>query len=174
MFEDLIEELQEPARELVAAAGAAGLLPRVTSTRRSSSLQTQLYRRFQQGRSRFPAAPPGSSAHEFGYAFDMLVTPFEALSDVGYTWQQWGGVWGSQRDPIHFEYPGFVAPAPAEAQESSSIAKFIERWFLQVGPWYASISGASLLKHAVAIEKQLGFDAALDWFYRHVGTNPDK
>jgi hypothetical protein len=35
----------------------------------------------------------------------------EALLDVGYTWETWGGVWGSQRDPVHFEYPGFHPPA---------------------------------------------------------------
>jgi hypothetical protein len=38
-----------------------------------------------------------------------------ALSDVGYTWETWGGVWGSEHDPVHFEYPGFHPPA-AEGQ----------------------------------------------------------
>ena len=42
----------------------------------------------------------------------MVVTPFSALADVGYTWQDWGGVWGGSRDPVHFEYPGFIAPEP--------------------------------------------------------------
>jgi hypothetical protein len=41
----------------------------------------------------------------------MVTSPFEALSDVGYTWQQWGGVWGTERDPVHFEFPGFVVPS---------------------------------------------------------------
>lgn len=36
----------------------------------------------------------------------MLVTPYEALEDVGYTWQSWGGTWGAAADPIHFELPG--------------------------------------------------------------------
>jgi hypothetical protein len=40
----------------------------------------------------------------------MVVSPWGALADLGYTWQQWGGVWGGDRDPVHFEYPGFVAP----------------------------------------------------------------
>jgi hypothetical protein len=43
----------------------------------------------------------------------MVVSPFEALSDVGYTWQQWGGIWGGQQDPVHFQFPGFVAPSPS-------------------------------------------------------------
>src|SRR5882672_5300486 len=111
MFEDLIPDFQEPARELLQAAGSAGLQPRVTSTRRTQAAQARLYRRWLSGLSPLPAAPPGTSAHEYGFAFDMVVTPWEALADVGYTWQTWGGVWGGDRDPVHFEYPGFVIPA---------------------------------------------------------------
>jgi hypothetical protein len=29
----------------------------------------------------------------------------EALADVGYTWQQWGGGW-NPADAVHFELPG--------------------------------------------------------------------
>jgi hypothetical protein len=111
MFEDLIPELQGPARELVAACGTAGLLPKVTSTRRSHSAQVRLYQRWLSGLSPLPAAPPGTSAHEFGYAFDLVVTPWEALADVGATWESWGGVWGGNKDPVHFQYPGFVVPS---------------------------------------------------------------
>jgi hypothetical protein len=38
-------------------------------------------------------------------AFDMVVSPMEALADVGYTWQTWGGGW-SPGDAIHFELLG--------------------------------------------------------------------
>ena len=110
MFEDLIPELQGPAKDLVDACGSAGLLPKVTSTRRSHQAQVRLYRRWQSGLSPLPAAPPGTSAHEFGYAFDLVVSPWEALADVGYTWESWGGVWGGEKDPVHFQYPGFVPP----------------------------------------------------------------
>ena len=107
----LIPELQPFAADLVRAAGAAGLQPRVTSTRRSSAEQTRLYRRSLQGLSTYPVAPPGTSAHEFGYAFDMVVSPMDALPDVGRYWTQQGGVWGGAfNDPIHFEYPGFTKP----------------------------------------------------------------
>jgi hypothetical protein len=85
MFEELIPDIQEPARELVRAAGAAGLHPRVTSTIRGRTEQARLYRRFQAGLAKYPVAPPGTSAHEFGYAFDMVCTPLDALADVGYT-----------------------------------------------------------------------------------------
>jgi hypothetical protein len=111
MFEDLIPELQDPARELVAVCGSSGLLPKVTSTRRSHSAQVRLYQRWRSGLSPLPAAPPGTSAHEFGYAFDLVVTPWEALADVGNLWESWGGVWGGEKDPVHFQYPGFVVPA---------------------------------------------------------------
>jgi hypothetical protein len=117
MFEDLIPELQQSARELVLAAGQAGLVPRVTSTRRSSTQQARLYRRWLAGLSPLPAAPPGTSAHEFGYAFDMVVSPWAALADVGYTWQQWGGIWGGDQDPVHFQFPGFVVPTAGTSGE---------------------------------------------------------
>lgn len=116
MFEDLITELQAPARDLLSAAGEAGLQPRITSTRRTPTQQARLYRRWLSGLSPLPAARPGTSAHEFGFAFDMVVTPWEALADVGYTWQQWGGVWGAERDPVHFEYPGFSPPLTSRVE----------------------------------------------------------
>jgi hypothetical protein len=109
MFEELIPDLQEPARALLLAAGQAGLHPRVTSTVRGRTEQARLYRRYQSGLAKYPVAPPGTSAHEFGYAFDMVCTPLDALADVGYTWTTWGGIWHPS-DEVHFEYPGFVPP----------------------------------------------------------------
>jgi len=41
----------------------------------------------------------------------MVVTPIDALPDVGAYWKAQGGVWGGEfNDPIHFEYPGFEKP----------------------------------------------------------------
>jgi len=125
VFEDLILELQPFATALLQAVGQARLSPRVTSTRRSQAAQVKLYRRYVAGLSPFPAAPPGTSAHEFGYAFDLVVSPFEALLDVGYTWQTWGGLWGGQRDPVHFEYPGFVVPSQTRATVLSEAVGFV-------------------------------------------------
>jgi hypothetical protein len=108
----LIPELQPFARDLLSAAGAAGLQPRITSTRRSSTEQARLYRRYQQGLNPYPVAPPGTSAHEYGYAFDMVVSPMDASADVGAYWKAQGGIWGGEfNDPIHYEYPGFSKPA---------------------------------------------------------------
>lgn len=126
MFEDLIQEMQPFARSLVSAAGAAGLQPRVTSTRRTYAAQARLYRRFLAGLSPYPAAPPGTSSHEFGYAFDMVCTPLESLSDVGYTWETWGGIWGGNfGDEVHFEFPGFVVPSQLPAQVAGAAASLL-------------------------------------------------
>ncbi len=110
-LDDLVPELAPFARDLVTAAGAAGLQPRVTSTRRSHTEQARLFRRYLAGQAEVPVAPPGSSAHEQGWAFDMVVTPFEALSDVAAAWIDAGGAWGGQADPVHFELPGASAEA---------------------------------------------------------------
>jgi len=130
----LIEELQPYAYDLVRAAGAAGLQPRVTSTRRSTQEQTRLYRRYLAGLNPFPVAPPGTSAHEFGFAFDMVVSPMDALADVGAYWKEQGGVWGGEfNDPVHFEYPGFSKPAVADDRG------VLETTFDTVADWVDSL-----------------------------------
>jgi len=173
---DLDPELASFARDLVDAAGRAGLQPRITSTIRSHSEQRRLYNRFLAGQAGFPVAPPGQSAHEYGLAFDMVVSPMEALADVGYTWRQWGGGWNGS-DAVHFELPGASewARTQVSEEEPSKIAGYINSIFLGAGPvsWLTGITGDKLLKGAVAVEKRLGFDAAVDWVWRHVGVNPD-
>jgi hypothetical protein len=125
----LIPELIPAARQLVDVANRAGVQPRVTSTLRTRTEQARLYRRFLAGASRYPAAPPGRSAHEFGYAFDVVVIGDENLNDLGQVWESWGGVWGgANRDPIHFEYPGFRPPpagTPAEARTPFNIGEIL-------------------------------------------------
>src|SRR6267143_173252 len=116
MFDELDPELADAARALVDAAGRARLQPRVTSTLRSHSEQVRLYNRFLAGQGGYPVAPPGYSAHEYGEAFDMVVSPMEALADVGYTWQQWGGGWNPD-DAVHFELPGASARARQRGEE---------------------------------------------------------
>jgi hypothetical protein len=121
---DLVPELADAARALVDAAGRAGLHPRVTSTVRTRSEQSRLYRRFLAGASGYPVAPPGYSAHEYGEAFDMVVTPMEALADVAYTWQQWGGGW-NPADAVHFELPGASERAKQRGRQSSGVSPFL-------------------------------------------------
>jgi D-alanyl-D-alanine carboxypeptidase len=125
-IEQLIPDLRPYARDLVAAAGAAGFIPQITSTLRSRTQQTRLYRDYLRGGRGFPVAPPGTSAHEYGYAFDMVTSPMEALWECGQYWKQLGGLWGPG-DAVHFEYPGFRQDFPALVpQEAGPIASLLD------------------------------------------------
>ncbi len=116
----LVDDLAPFALALVDAAGVAGLQPRVTSTRRSQSEQRRLYNRYLAGAAGFPVAPPGFSAHEYGEAFDLVVSPMSALADVGYTWQSWGGSW-NPADAVHFELPGASERARQRGKQSEVV-----------------------------------------------------
>lgn len=76
---------------------------RVTSVYRSYTKQLELWNN--RATNPYPVAPPGSSYHEYGRAWDM-VGPDEYLDWAGRTWESWGGTWGgrfSRSDPIHFQ-----------------------------------------------------------------------
>jgi len=80
----------------------------VTSARRSSAKQAKLRAAWETGRSKIPANRPGTSLHEFGWAFDLArigVDPFEdnLLPWLGAWWEYYGGKWGGIRDPVHFQ-----------------------------------------------------------------------
>lgn len=91
-------------RALYGVAVANGLQPRITSVFRSRAVQARLYRNYLAGRSRWPAAPPGKSKHQYGLAFDMVADNLPAL---GALWESWGGRWGGRfHDDIHFELRG--------------------------------------------------------------------
>ncbi len=126
----LIPELQPAARALVDLGSRAGINPRITSTIRSHSEQAKLYASFLRGGRRYPVAPPGTSAHEYGYAFDLVVDRDSDQADLGQVWQSWGGVWGAS-DPIHFEYPGFSPGAATVSARATTC-----------GPWTKGIAEA--------------------------------
>jgi hypothetical protein len=128
-LDGLVDELRDAARALDTAVWQSGLSGRFTSTRRSSSEQTRLYRAYLAGRSRFPVAAPGFSAHEYGEAFDYVVSPFEYQSNVGQTWVSWGGEWGGAADVVHFELPGASSRAIARGKALESEA-----------PWYVDLA----------------------------------
>lgn len=99
----LIPALRPFANRLLAEASRRGFLVQITSVRRTTGVQAQLYRNYINGRSKYPAAPPGHSAHEQGRAFDIVGTPAQ-LRALGSLWESWGGTWGGRfKDPIHFE-----------------------------------------------------------------------
>lgn len=92
---------------LYQVAAENGLKPVVTSTLRTFREQSDLYRRWKSGLSRFPAAKPGTSIHETGLAFDMDVADERFLKPLGELWESFGPGfrWGGRfKDPIHFEY----------------------------------------------------------------------
>lgn len=88
-------------------------------------------------------APPGASAHEYGFAFDIVVDGDENLADLGSVWQSWGGVWGPG-DPIHFEYPGFSATRSLLVGQSATATTHPA-----CGPWTKAL--------AEAVDLALGF-----------------
>jgi LAS superfamily LD-carboxypeptidase LdcB len=109
----LLSGLQGDVRERVdaalAAAEAAGLVVHVTSTYRDPKLQKRLYDAWiRRGRTGLPAAPPGRSTHEYGLAFDAVVTRGR-LQDFVRIAECHGLKWAGQRDRVHFDPFGFEA-----------------------------------------------------------------
>lgn len=93
------------ARALVDVAEYYGLGPvSINSVYRSPQKQAVLYDRYLRGLSEYPVAPPGTSLHEHGLAFDMNVRQGGSSPSqewLGRVWASWGGAWSPQ-DPIHF------------------------------------------------------------------------
>lgn len=98
------------AQHLVRVAESQGLRVQVTSVRRTRAQQQVLYQRYL-ARLRagdpnpLPANPPGSSLHEHGLAFDLVVNGDyrgSAQRALGQLWQSWGGKWAGSVDPVHF------------------------------------------------------------------------
>ena len=80
----------------------------VTSAKRSSAKQAELYEKWLSGRSEIPANRPGTSLHEFGLAFDMARIGINPLADpllawLGGLWESVGGRHGGASDPVHFQ-----------------------------------------------------------------------
>lgn len=74
---------------------------KLTSTYRSYSEQLMLWRN--RSSNPYPVAPPGSSYHQFGRAFDIS-GPDWVYAQLGAIWQRMGGTWGgSIGDEIHFQ-----------------------------------------------------------------------
>jgi len=91
------------AEWFVSQLRAYGFNPVVTSTRRSAAAQRKLYAEWKAGRNPYPVAVPGTSRHEKGQAWDMVVKN-PAL--VGEAWNSiYPGVfrWAGPKDPVHFE-----------------------------------------------------------------------
>lgn len=94
----LVPWLRGPAGSLVALARGR---VKVTSVRRSRTEQLRLWNN--RRNNPYPVAPPGTSKHELGRAWDM-VGDAVLLRQLGEIWERAGGRWGGRfGDPIHFE-----------------------------------------------------------------------
>lgn len=77
-----------------------GYTARFTSGYRSTEKQAALYLAWRAGRSRFPANPPGRSAHEHGLAVDIVSNaPDQVLRFAG---EVAGLAWLGPSDRVHF------------------------------------------------------------------------
>jgi len=90
-------------------ATAYGVPVQVTSVYRTVAEQQVLYRRYLAGQSKWPANPPGLSAHNYRLAFD---------SDTDPRYMSWwvavrrlAGFHVPANDPIHAEVPGWMSIA---------------------------------------------------------------
>ncbi len=92
-------------REWLNALRANGIRYRVSSTKRTWNEQAVLYQRWLEGKSRFPAAPPGTSKHQLGQAIDVVFDDPGGLEIA----VQSAGVhllrWAGPRDSVHFDQP---------------------------------------------------------------------
>ena len=84
----------------------------ITSAFRTRTEQEELWAKYQRGdpSQPYPPLPPGRSQHERGFAVDIARFGTSAaedrdLRDWGLWWRSIGGVWGGDRDPVHFEAP---------------------------------------------------------------------
>jgi len=77
----------------------------VTSGLRDSEKQAELYRAYKEGRSKFPAAPPGTSLHEHGRAVDVDLNSANELARLGLL-QKYGLSRPVANDPIHIQGAG--------------------------------------------------------------------
>ncbi len=91
----------------VADARRVGMLVTVTSKFRSVEKQARLRRRWEQGLSKFPAARPGLSMHNYGFAFDAVVTRGGTQADLGRIAARHGIIWAGKKDAVHFDPFGF-------------------------------------------------------------------
>lgn len=84
---------------------------RITSAKRSFTEQVALYARWLAGAvGIYTPARPGTSQHERGWAVDIASPRTDPkadplLAELGRAWRSAGGVWGGEKDPVHFEAP---------------------------------------------------------------------
>jgi hypothetical protein len=87
----------------------------VTSAVRDSAKQAELYQAYVEGRSKFPAAPPGTSKHERGLAVDISQAVADDMDRMGLL-KKYGLSRPVANDPVHLEVSaanGAILSGPA-------------------------------------------------------------
>lgn len=107
--------LKTIARNLPKVAAEYGVHAEVTSAVRSYAEQAQLYDDWMNGRSPYPATPPGTSTHELGWAIDVVSDDQDFIAQI---LTDAGLVYAGAYDPIHFSLPGAVEESARLAAES--------------------------------------------------------
>lgn len=104
-------EVRERAQLALDWANRFGINIIVTSGYRTFLEQEQLYRRFLAGNSRFPANPPGDSAHNHRLAWDsVLPRPFRGIPAFERWWiavREAAGFFVPPNDHPHAAVPGW-------------------------------------------------------------------
>lgn len=138
--------LRKVAANLPKVSRSRGYEVRITSGYRSYANQKKLYLDYINGRSLYPANPPGQSMHEKGLAIDVVSNnendTVQLLTSIGL-------IWAGPEDPIHFQMPtgsrrtGVQAPAKVvPAKKKKSLAKKVlgvASWVPGPVGWGASI-----------------------------------
>jgi LAS superfamily LD-carboxypeptidase LdcB len=102
-------EVAGRVRTALERARAAGLSVTIVSTYRSIREQQRLYDAWlARGRRGLPAAVPGRSTHNYGYAVDVAVAGGQLQRFVRIA-ECAGLKWAGARDPVHFDVFGFEA-----------------------------------------------------------------
>jgi hypothetical protein len=162
--------LRDTAAELDAAVHRSGLRGSFSSTLRTNAEQARLYKRFLAGASQFPAAPPGGSAHEYGLAFDYVVSPWSAQSAVGQWARENLGLAWSPNDAVHFEVPGASewAMQQGAALAAAKATPWWQDWWSFFLPSKATDTGQAMsdkiFTNPVTGQKESAFDVFSGWY----------
>jgi len=95
-------EVRRRVKHLRWQAKRFGITTIQTSGFRSIQAQNRLYARFLAGRSRLPAAAPGFSTHNYGFAVDLVATT-GSTALLGQLAKYSGLVWAGASDRVHFD-----------------------------------------------------------------------
>jgi len=91
-------DLRAAMNDLQQWLGSQRIILTITSTVRSGRDQDFLWKRFRAGTRRIARRAAWALSHEYGWAFDAVVSPVEYQVAVGRAWEkEWGGKWGGSK-----------------------------------------------------------------------------